>query len=111
MRVQHHLLFPDPAIDRDVPNCGIHDLKDSCGSEALKLIGTLNVAMRDASSRRGSLATIEIIADVIDHLVAIRHWGLGPDFCLARLVRGVSSAGALLAMLVMPAVKLCRQVG
>ena len=93
MRVQHHLLFPDPAIDRDVPCCGILDLQDSCGAEAQKLIGTLHVTMKDVSSRKGSLATVETIADVIDHLLAIRHWGLGPDFCFSRLVQGVSSAG------------------
>jgi hypothetical protein len=93
MRVQHQLLFPDPAVDRDVPYCGILDLQDSCGAAAQKLIGTLHVAMKDVSSRKGGIATVETIADVVDHLLAIRHWGLGPGFCLTRLVQGVFSAG------------------
>jgi hypothetical protein len=93
IRAQHHSLFPDPAIDRDVPYCGIVAVSEYCAEEAQKLISTLHVAMRDVNSRKGGAAALESAADVLDHLLGIKHWGLGQNFTITRLVKGLSSAG------------------
>lgn len=97
MKVQHQLLFPDPAIDRDVPSCGIVDVSEHCAVEAQKLISTLNVCMRDVNNRKGSAVLLESAADVIDHLLGVKRWGLGEEFGLTSLVRGISSAGQALS--------------
>lgn len=97
MKSQHISLYPDPAIDRDVPHFGIVSVSEYCSSEAQKLISTLHTVMRDVNNRKGGAAILESVAEVLDHLLNMNKWGLGQNFGFTSLVRGISSAGQALS--------------
>ena len=80
MKAQHLLLYPDPAIDRDVPNFGIVDVGAYCALEAQKLISTLHTVIRDVNNRKGGAAIVASIAEVVDRLLSVQSWGLGQSF-------------------------------
>lgn len=84
MRAQHHWLFPDSSIDK-LPDFGLLEVRDYCKPYARKIISSLTAAMRDCTPKK-QFSAIELVAETVDMLFAVDHWG-GGMFSMSKLLR------------------------